>query len=235
MLFRPQCKAQAHAKSTCKIPRNSSCYFDLNARSHPTSFNNRRGASSIAYWRISRSWIVVPHIFLNTRTSPEKPVCLQPREEWKQRGRLPAKDRLGSSENTSKPRRFLFCCLLGPLYICATCLAFGAYCLDLDLDHASRAMFPLLYFFLPTHQPANYWIWTSRHPFAPHSPWCSGRGHIPKLVLLSTRKFAEEILPLQFLSFSSGPRKTISIHPVTITTSNVWGGKLKVVCGFVRT
>jgi hypothetical protein len=32
----------------------------------------------------------------------------QPREVWKQPGRLPAEGRLGTSENTSKPRRCLF-------------------------------------------------------------------------------------------------------------------------------
>jgi hypothetical protein len=35
-------------------------------------------------------------------------LCSQPREVWKQPGRLPAEGRLGSSENTSKPRRCLF-------------------------------------------------------------------------------------------------------------------------------
>jgi hypothetical protein len=48
---------------------------------------------------------------------------LQPREGWKQPGRLPAEGRLGSSENTSN---CLFCFLLGPLCIRATYLAFGA-------------------------------------------------------------------------------------------------------------
>jgi hypothetical protein len=38
------------------------------------NFNKRRETFSIAYWRICRSWIVLPHIFLNNRTSPEKPV-----------------------------------------------------------------------------------------------------------------------------------------------------------------
>jgi hypothetical protein len=33
---------------------------------------------------------------------------LQPREVWKQPSRLPAEGRLGSSENTSEPRRCLF-------------------------------------------------------------------------------------------------------------------------------
>jgi hypothetical protein len=42
--------------------------------SRPTDFNKRSEISSIAYWRISQSWIVLPHIFLNNRTSPEKPV-----------------------------------------------------------------------------------------------------------------------------------------------------------------
>jgi hypothetical protein len=37
-------------------------------------FNKRREASSIADWRISWSWIVLAHIFLNNRTSPEKPL-----------------------------------------------------------------------------------------------------------------------------------------------------------------
>jgi hypothetical protein len=42
----------------------------------------------------------------------------KPREVWKQPGRLPAEGRLGSSENTSKPRR----CLLF-----VACLALFAY------------------------------------------------------------------------------------------------------------
>jgi hypothetical protein len=42
--------------------------------SRPMDFNKRRKMSSVAYLRISRSWIVLPHIFLNNRTSPEKPV-----------------------------------------------------------------------------------------------------------------------------------------------------------------
>jgi hypothetical protein len=50
---------------------------------------------------------------------------IQSREVWKQPNRLPAEGRLGSSENTSKPRRRLYCCLLGPLLIYATWLASG--------------------------------------------------------------------------------------------------------------
>jgi hypothetical protein len=56
----------------------------------------------------------------------------QPREVWKELDQLPAEGRLGSSENTSKPRRCLFLLLRGPLCICSTCLAFGAQYLDLD-------------------------------------------------------------------------------------------------------
>jgi hypothetical protein len=44
---------------------------------------------------------------------------LQPRELWKQLDRLPAEERLGSSENTSKPRRCLFLFLALPsLHVC---------------------------------------------------------------------------------------------------------------------
>jgi hypothetical protein len=62
---------------------------------------------------------------------------LQPSEVWKQPDRLPAEGRLGSSENTSKPRRCLYF---------VACLALFAYVplvwhsepsiltLDLDLD-----------------------------------------------------------------------------------------------------
>jgi hypothetical protein len=91
------------------------------------NLNKRRKASSIAYWWISRSWIALPHFFWiiepaqRTRMSD---LGSQPKEVWKQPGRLPAEGRLGSSENT---RNSLFCCLLGPLCIYATCLAFGAY------------------------------------------------------------------------------------------------------------
>jgi hypothetical protein len=42
--------------------------------SRPTDFNKRRETPSIAYWRISRSWVVLPYVYLNDRTSPEKPV-----------------------------------------------------------------------------------------------------------------------------------------------------------------
>jgi hypothetical protein len=80
--------------------------------SRPMHFNKRRAAPSIAHSRISRSCIVLPHIFLNNRISPEKPVWAtsgsQHREVWKQPDRLPAEGRLGSSGNTSKSRRCLF-------------------------------------------------------------------------------------------------------------------------------
>jgi hypothetical protein len=42
--------------------------------SRPMDFNKRREKPLIAHWRISRSWIALPHIFLNNRTSLEKPV-----------------------------------------------------------------------------------------------------------------------------------------------------------------
>jgi hypothetical protein len=75
--------------------------------------NKRRDASSIAYWRISWSWTVLPHIFLYIRTIPEKPVLSdlgsQLKEVLKQSGRLPAEGRLGSSINTSN---YLFYCSL---------------------------------------------------------------------------------------------------------------------------
>jgi hypothetical protein len=90
--------------------------------SRPMDFNKRREASSIAYWRISRSRIVLPHIFLEKsnqhRETRMSDLGLQPREVWKQLGRLPAEGRLGSSENTSNPRR----CLLF-----VACLALFAY------------------------------------------------------------------------------------------------------------
>jgi hypothetical protein len=72
---------------------------------------------------------------------------LQPREVWKQPGRLPAEGRPGSSENTSKPRRCLFLLLLGRLCICATCLAFGAQYLDyvIEVPIFLRAHVPTLF------------------------------------------------------------------------------------------
>jgi hypothetical protein len=58
----------------------------------------------------------------------------QLREVCKQLGRLPSKGRLGSSENTQAIRGVVFfCCMLGPLCTYATCLAFGAWLLDLNL------------------------------------------------------------------------------------------------------
>jgi hypothetical protein len=87
-------------------------------------FNKRRETSSIVYWRISRSWIVLPHTLIEQpRETRINDLGSQPREVWKQPGRLPVEGKLGSSENTSS---FLFCCLLCSLCICATCLAFGA-------------------------------------------------------------------------------------------------------------
>jgi hypothetical protein len=40
--------------------------------SRQINFNKRSETPSIVYRRISRSWIVIPRIFLNTRISPEK-------------------------------------------------------------------------------------------------------------------------------------------------------------------
>jgi hypothetical protein len=59
---------------------HSSRPMDFNKRRETPSItywrisNKRREASSIAYWQISRSLIVLPHFFLDNRTSPEKPV-----------------------------------------------------------------------------------------------------------------------------------------------------------------
>jgi hypothetical protein len=53
----------------------------------PMDFNKRRGTSSIAYWRISRSWIVLPHIFWiieQPREARMSDLGSQPREVWKQ-------------------------------------------------------------------------------------------------------------------------------------------------------
>jgi hypothetical protein len=89
--------------------------------SRPMDFNKRRETPSNAYWRISRSWIFLPHIFLNNRTSPEQPVWATSAYNRGKYGNSPVgfrpKRRLGSSENTSKPRRCL----------CVACLALFAY------------------------------------------------------------------------------------------------------------
>jgi hypothetical protein len=63
-------------------------------------FNKRRETSSIAYWLISRSLIVLPHIFFEKSNQP-KETCmsdlgLQPRKVLKQLDRLPAEGRLGN-------------------------------------------------------------------------------------------------------------------------------------------
>jgi hypothetical protein len=90
---------------------------------------------SIAYWRISRSWIVLPRIFESNQPRETRMSDLgsHPREVWKQPDRLPAEGRLGSSENTSMPRRCLFfvACLALFEYV-PLGLAFGANYLDLD-------------------------------------------------------------------------------------------------------
>jgi hypothetical protein len=46
-------------------------------------------------------------------------------QKWHVTDRLTAEGWLGSLENTSKPRRFCGCCVLGPLRKHATCSAFG--------------------------------------------------------------------------------------------------------------
>jgi hypothetical protein len=111
--------------------------------SRPMDFNKRRETSSIASWRISRSWIVLPHIFLNNWTSSGKPVWAtssssnQPRETRiatsaynpGKYGNSPVGCRPKEGQVVQKiqaSRGVVFFLFPGPLWIFATCLAFGA-------------------------------------------------------------------------------------------------------------
>jgi hypothetical protein len=74
-------------------------------------FNKRREVPSIAYWRISRSWIVRPRIYEYSNQPRETRMSdlgLQPREVWKQPDLLPAEGRLVSSEKKIAGRGVVF-------------------------------------------------------------------------------------------------------------------------------
>jgi hypothetical protein len=75
------------------------------------------GTSSIAYWQICRSLIVLPHTIEWSNQPNEarmRNFGLKPRNVWSQSDRLPADGEI-ISENTSKPLRCYFVTCAGPL------------------------------------------------------------------------------------------------------------------------
>jgi hypothetical protein len=94
----------------------------ISACSHRAQWTSTRfQAHSIAYWRISRSGIVlfffVFWILKSAQRNPYERPRLITQESIEQSNRLPAEGRAGNSENTSKLQRCF----------CVTCLALFAY------------------------------------------------------------------------------------------------------------
>jgi hypothetical protein len=117
---------------------SSGCFSD-SRRSKLGKYANRRGKKGgvgiqkkgLFQLRAGRrSWTVfqagwsdciyILSFFVRPRETRMSDLGLQPREVWKQPDGLPAEERRGSSEITSKPRRCPLGCQLGPLCICAT-------------------------------------------------------------------------------------------------------------------
>jgi hypothetical protein len=132
------CSFCAHLEFPCKLCTHGGIlpYRRLAQMScRPMDFNKRREASSIAYWRISRSWIALPLISFNNRTSPEKPVWATSAYNPGKYGNSPVGCRPKEGKAVQKTQAIVFfCCQLGPLCIFSTCLAFGVEYLDLDQD-----------------------------------------------------------------------------------------------------
>jgi hypothetical protein len=110
---------------SCEMGSPIRCVGACALRAQWTSTSALR-TSSIANWRISCSAIVLPHIILNDRISPEE-ISATFREVSVENhsDRLPAEGMQCSSENTSKRRHCHIATFTNPLCIHATLVAFG--------------------------------------------------------------------------------------------------------------